>query len=292
MQILKKLCMAVCELFSQEWLRLPDERDFNRLNREYSHLGFPGAIGCIDVASWYWDLCPMAWQGQCKGKDGTTNVRMEVICDGFLRIYWVKFGAPGARNDLQIMNSSAFFNRIRTGSWPPACPDELDIDGFKLNWFYLLCDGIYPPRRYLISSLSAPQTNQEKIFCKQQEGARKAVECVFGVLFKRFQILYRPCRLLHIEDMADIVRACVILHNVVCKSDRDNFTGTRATRFSEYDVENVKMVKPPNDEELARVFIGDRLKGIEDPRQHFELKKALVHHIWARAGGHIDEPQQ
>ena len=143
----------------------------------------------------------------------------------------MNFGAPGARNDLQIMNSSALFNRVRTGSWPPARPDELDIDGFKLNWFYLLCDDIYPPRRYLISSITAPRTNEEKLFARQQESARKAVERVFGVLFKRFQILYRPCRLWHIDDMGEIVRACVILHNMICEHKRDRFTGTRATRF-------------------------------------------------------------
>ena len=61
MRILKTFCRGVCELFSDVWLRLPDERDFDRLHREYSRLGFPGAIGCVDVASWYWDLCPMAW---------------------------------------------------------------------------------------------------------------------------------------------------------------------------------------------------------------------------------------
>jgi hypothetical protein len=73
----------IWRLFPHPWLRLLDELDFNRLNRKYSHLGFPGAIGCIDVASRYWDLCCMAWQGQCKCKDGSPNVHMEVICDDF-----------------------------------------------------------------------------------------------------------------------------------------------------------------------------------------------------------------
>jgi Plant transposon protein len=116
---------------------------------------------------------------------------MEVICDDYLQIYWLNFGAPGARNDLQIMNQSKFFNDIRTGQWPPVCP-EIDICGFSLRWFYLLSDGIYPAVRYLMSSISCPRTLKEKLYAKKQEGARKAVERVFGVLFLAFQNYISP----------------------------------------------------------------------------------------------------
>jgi hypothetical protein len=79
------------------------------------------------------------------------------------------------------MNQSKVFNNLRTGRWPPACPD-IDICGFKLKWFYLLSDGIYPAVRYLVSSFNRPWILKENLYAKQQEGARKAVERVFGVL--------------------------------------------------------------------------------------------------------------
>jgi Plant transposon protein len=109
--------------------------------------------------------------------------------------------------------TAIFFNRIIVGSWPRSCPD-MDIAGFPLTWFYFLSDVIYPSLRFFVSSISGPRTAAEKMFYAQQEGARKAVERVFAVLFKRFHVLYRPSRLWHIEDMTAIVKTCVILHNM------------------------------------------------------------------------------
>jgi hypothetical protein len=42
----------------------------------------------------------MAYQGMCKGKDRKPTVRMEVIMDDFLKIYWLNFGIPGSKNGI------------------------------------------------------------------------------------------------------------------------------------------------------------------------------------------------
>jgi Plant transposon protein len=51
------------------------------IERQYRSLGFPGCLGCLDCASWQWDMCPIGWQGICKGKDFKPTLRMEVVCD-------------------------------------------------------------------------------------------------------------------------------------------------------------------------------------------------------------------
>jgi hypothetical protein len=140
-QCVKKFCAAVVELFEGQWLRLPTMDDIREIEIQYRKLGFPGGIGCLDCASWEWDACPIGWQGLCKGKDSKPVLRMEGICDDFLWIWWVNFGAPGAKNDVQIFHHSPLFNSIRTGVWPPALP-QIDIAGYPLKWFYLLTDGI------------------------------------------------------------------------------------------------------------------------------------------------------
>jgi hypothetical protein len=65
---LKKFCAGVVGMFENDWLHLPDESDLKRLTREYAELGFPGCMGAVDCASWYWDVCRVGWQGQCRGK--------------------------------------------------------------------------------------------------------------------------------------------------------------------------------------------------------------------------------
>jgi len=40
------------------------------------------------------------------------------------------------------------------------------------------------------------------------------IEHVFGILLWKFQILCRPIELFYMEEIADVVDACLILHNM------------------------------------------------------------------------------
>jgi hypothetical protein len=52
-----------------------------------------------------------------------------------------------------------------------------------------------------------------------QEGTKKDVERAFGVLQARWEILRNPCRQWEIEDMIDIIQACVIMHNMIIQDE-------------------------------------------------------------------------
>jgi Plant transposon protein len=187
---LHRLCSAVRKRFETEWLRRPNADELAAIEQHYATLGFPGCIGCVDVASWTWKNCPVGWQGQHIGKDKRPCNRLEVVCDDFLRIWHCNFGAPGARNDINIYNQSRYFNDIRSGSWPAVAP-SISIEGFELGWYYLLRDGIYPRLKHLVSSMNATSP-RNKPFANQQEAAQKAVEHAFAVLFQRINIIYQP----------------------------------------------------------------------------------------------------
>ena len=87
-----------------------------------------------------------------------------------------------------------------------------------------LVDGIYPPWSIFVPTIKIPRNNKEKLFSKQQEGCRKDVERVFACLSQKFQILQRDIRLWYIPDISDILKACVIMHNM-CVVDRINKVG-------------------------------------------------------------------
>jgi hypothetical protein len=63
----------------------------------------------------------------------------------------------------------------------------------------------------------------EIFFPERQEGARRAVERLFGVPFKKWAILHRPSRLWHVEDMEIILEARIILRNMSCEERRETF---------------------------------------------------------------------
>lgn len=130
----------------------PERRRDQNIEKSNSAMGFPGCLGAVDCVSWSWENCPVAWQGQFKGKDKKPSIRLEVVCDDKLRIWHLKFGTPGAKNYVSIVNASSLFNAIRSCSWPPVRP-ETCVAGLNLNWFYYLADGIYPNFRIFAKSL-------------------------------------------------------------------------------------------------------------------------------------------
>lgn len=186
-----EFCEAVINCFETEYLREPTVEDLKRVERRFAEVGFPGCIGCVDCAGWFWKNCPKALQGAMIGKDGKPCLRMEVVCDLDLWIWSFQFGLPGVLNDLNILEVSDLFSKVLCGSFPPVCP-SYTVNGQAFNWFYYLADGIYPDWKVFVKTLSQPTSNKAKHFCQRQEGVRKCVERVFGVLFRHFKVfLYR-----------------------------------------------------------------------------------------------------
>jgi len=62
--------------------------------------------------------------------------------------------------------------------------------------------------------------NKRQYFAKAQEAARKMVERAFGVLQSRYAIVRGPGRMWDIETLSKIMRACVIMHNMIVEDER------------------------------------------------------------------------
>jgi Plant transposon protein len=155
-ECLKLFARAIVEIFTTEWLRVMTMDDSKNKAAHYRGLCFPGCIGCRDCASWKWDACPMAWQAQFKGKEKVPTVRMEVITDDFLRVWWLNFGVPGARMTRKLLtrvHSSARFapapgrRHAQTSMWR----------GFPLKRWYFLADWIYRHLRFSLRISRRPR---------------------------------------------------------------------------------------------------------------------------------------
>ncbi|KAF8403482.1 hypothetical protein HHK36_011586 [Tetracentron sinense] len=59
---LKKFVKAVVAIFSDEYLRLPNNDDIARLLAVGENRGFPGMLGSIDCMQWKLKNCPTAWK--------------------------------------------------------------------------------------------------------------------------------------------------------------------------------------------------------------------------------------
>jgi len=73
------------------------------------------------------------------------------------------------------------------------------VNGNEYNMGYYLTDGIYPEWATFVKSVPRPLSAKDKLFA-QKQGARKDVECAFGVLQARFAILRNPARMWQSEN--------------------------------------------------------------------------------------------
>ncbi|ETL28352.1 hypothetical protein L916_18272 [Phytophthora nicotianae] len=119
---------------------------------------------------------------------------------------------PGSHIDINVLDRSDLFSRISNMTAPPC---DYVINGNSYDIGYYLADGIYPPRAALVQTISNPTDNKQRHFAKSQEGARKDVERGFGVLQSRWAIVKGPARFWSHKDLCMIMKACIILHNMI-----------------------------------------------------------------------------
>jgi Plant transposon protein/Caulimovirus viroplasmin len=97
----------------------------------------------------------------------------------------------------------------------------MEIDKYTIP--YYLADGIYPTWAMFQKAISQPSTQKHRAFSSQQEAVQKDVERPYGVLVSRWHVLKNPIRLHRRTDIANIVLACIILHNMVVEMRRDSY---------------------------------------------------------------------
>ena len=267
---LRRFVSAVVEVFGDEYLRSPNEDDTARLLAIGESRGFPGMLGSIDCMHWRWKNCPSAWQGMYTGHVHEPTIILEAVADKDLWIWHAFFGMPGSHNDINVLHRSSLFARLAEGQAPEV---NYTINNNEYTMGYYLADGIYPSWATFVKTIPEPQGNKKKYFAAAQEACRKDVERAFGVLQARFAIVRGPARFWDEDTLGQIMRACVIMHNMIVEDERDeeddlSFDG---------EGEKVKISHEgtPELEEFIKNY-----KNIKDKEIHNQLQDDLIEHLW------------
>ena len=126
-------------------------------------------------------------------------------------------------NDINVLYRSPVFTLLANGHAPPV---NYIINGHEYRMRYYLADGNYPNWSTLVKTIPCPQGLKKKHFAKAQESARKDVERAFRVLQAHFAIVRGPTCFWDEETLADIMKACIIMHNMVIEDEGDIVTMT------------------------------------------------------------------
>ena len=148
---------------------------------------------------------------------------------------------------------------------------------------YYLTDGIYPKWSTFIQSITLPQSPKQQLFAQVQESVRKDVKRDFGVLQARFAIVKNPVRTMAKEKIRKIMRACIILHNMIVEDERDGYTNqVNISDFQEGESSRTSEVL----NEIPTLF-NDTFPDCNDLRDrqtHDRLKNDLIENIWNKFG--------
>src|SRR5688572_29494631 len=110
-----------------------------------------------------------------------------------------------------------------------------------------------------------------------QESARKDVERCFGVLQARFAIVKGPSRFWNDGDMASIMKACVILHNMIVEDERDD-TGLD----NDYDGPSGSLAELSYNTCLDFDTFMRRYHTVRNSEKHYQLRNDLIEHLWQK----------
>ncbi|WVZ79761.1 hypothetical protein U9M48_027302 [Paspalum notatum var. saurae] len=244
---------GIRQQFGSKYLRRPTEEDTQWLLRVGEARGFP-AVASHDL--WIWHAF---------------------------------FGVAGSNNDINVLNQSPIFTNILQGNAPPV---QFMVNGNQYNMGYYLADGIYPEWATFVKTIPLPYNDRHKLFAERQEAARKDVEWAFGVLQARFAILRGAGRFWDEETLADIMYACIILHNMIVEDERDSY---KVQWYNENEPYNVREEDARYDQgaseplegfshgpiqEFSRVLEAN--DAIHDRGKHHQLKADLVERIWQK----------
>ena len=216
-------------------------------------------------------------------KNVFTRNRKTNNCVGGVVSYdlWIRhafFGASGTMSDLNILDRSHVFDDIINGIAPQV---NFYVNGREYNLAYYLTDGIYPKWTTFIQSIRLLQGAKNSLFAKTQKAVRKDVERVFRVLQARFAVVRNPSNLWDKSKIANIMRACLILHNMIVEDERDSHTQYSVLEFQqEEDEDHTFTVKKTTKHGNT---IGRR-KEVRDLQIHQQLKEDLIENIFDKFG--------
>ena len=179
-------------------------------------------------------------------------------------------------NDLNILDRSPVFDDIINGIAPQV---NFYVNGHPYHLAYYLTDGIYPDWTTFIQSICLPQSEKHSLFAKTQEAVRKDVERAFGVLQARFAVVRNPSNLWDKQKIGNIMRACIILHNMIVEDERAARTQYVVPGFEESEEERFSVNMPSP---LGNTM--DRRMNVRNRQAHHNLKNDLIENIWTKFG--------
>lgn len=209
------MCKFLWDLLKDEFLPQPTEEKWRKIADNFNKTAqFPNCLGAIDGKHIRVNNFPHSGSMNLNYKGYFSIVLMAVV-DAEYKFTYVDIGAYGKDCDSSVFQRTIFYNLLLREQLqiPPPCP--LHSAGTENFPFVFVADEAFGLSEYIMRPYAGHSLpDRKKIFNYRLTRARRYVECAFGILANKWRILHRALNVKkHLAK--DIVKACIILHNVV-----------------------------------------------------------------------------
>lgn len=238
--------------------------------------------GCSCMFGRY-DRCPYAARFLHTGKEGFPTLGFQFHCSHLREIFWVSHGFPGARNDKTIVRYDKFLKAMET------LPEYRDFkytvytdveQEQEMTGLHVLCDGGYHKWTTTMCGSKHDDEPDVRAWSGLCESVRKDVECLFGILKKRFQIV--AGRFLN-HDAAGIertVKVVAVLHNMLLRESGLGDVGSLESHWKTVDEEEAQKYGVQLDQ-IGGFTLGSHSRTDEPTEVHLgwqEKRDKLIRH--------------
>ncbi|XP_041026881.1 uncharacterized protein LOC121267070 [Juglans microcarpa x Juglans regia] len=134
---------------------------------------------------------------------------------------------------------------------------------------YYLANDIYPKWSIFVKTIPSPYGNEKKNLVAAQESAKNDVNRAFEIFQQRFAIVRGPSRMFKMKELTNIMKACIILHNMIIEDEPDHNQGSNI-EYDQVDDDIPELLHNPTTKLMD--FI-QHLYEIRDGSAHHQLKK-------------------
>nr|CAI5821489.1 unnamed protein product [Callosobruchus analis] len=228
--------------------KMPDtEESWNEVIEGFNDkCNFPHCIGSIDGKHIRIQKYPNTGSANYNYK-GYHSIILLGCCDADGYFTAIECGFAGRNSDGGVFQASTFGQWLeRDGLNIPALGTYLpnDEDTGNIFPYYFVGDNAFPLKKYLMRPYSVRNMdNVKRIFNYRLGRGRKTIECVFGMMSQKFQVLLKPITCRKYSTIISIVKCICILHNYIRKHEGVQYT---ANTFGESTIQRQKPILIPN----------------------------------------------
>jgi hypothetical protein len=217
--IINFVCSQIWDIFRADHLKAMTQQDWEGVANEFQRKAhFPMCLGAIDGKHIRIENFPHAGSMHFNYKKYYSIVLL-AAADADFRFVFVDIGAYGKDCDSSILQNTEFWKRLIRGELniPDARPITPEM-GLKVPYVFTADAGFAIHEHILKEFSNHNMSVKQRVFNYRLHRARQYVECAFGILSNKWRIFHTALNVSKTFSK-NIVKACVVLHNIVRTRD-------------------------------------------------------------------------